>query len=100
MDSLPCIVCGEVLRDTEVSEEHNVIPYDGITFEGHGNYGSRLFDPLDGSYLIMVLCDSCAKERGDRIIHIAYKRNVPVVHMKRKFSETVDRLGEDGYYEI
>jgi hypothetical protein len=39
---------------------------DGVWFRGYGNYGSTLFDPMDGQYLDILVCDDCLRERAHR----------------------------------
>lgn len=37
---------------------------DGTYFRTHGNYGSTVFDPMDGSYLDILICNPCLAERA------------------------------------
>lgn len=53
----PCIVCGRVLRNVDVGSTNQ--PYEGLAFEAHGHYGATKFDPMDGSYLELNICDPC-----------------------------------------
>ena len=59
---LPCIVCKKTL--TPVFADYStpsgyVQPNDANTLGSSGNYGSTVFDPLDGSYVIANVCDTC-----------------------------------------
>ncbi len=55
---LRCIVCdGGLLPAFE--ELNSVQPTQGVMCHTHGNYGSTAFDPLDGSYLLFLVCDDC-----------------------------------------
>jgi hypothetical protein len=63
--ALPCIVCGRPLDnaiagllDDTFSGLAN-LPADATIFTSHGNYGSTVFDPLDGSLLQVNICDAC-----------------------------------------
>lgn len=64
MDKLPCIVCGTPLNNVL---EDGLQPMDGLAFETLGHYGSTVFDPMNGSWLEIAICDNClvaaAKER-------------------------------------
>jgi hypothetical protein len=37
-------------------------PVDGLGFHTRGAYGSSYFDPMDGSYLELSICDGCVEE--------------------------------------
>lgn len=55
---LRCIVCdGGLLPAFE--ELNSVQPTQGVVCHTYGNYGSTAFDPLDGSYLLFLVCDDC-----------------------------------------
>lgn len=65
LESISCIVCGKALRNLDEGGHH---PNDGLAFETHGHYGSRVFDPMDGTMLAISVCDECvvkAAGRGD-----------------------------------
>lgn len=67
-----CIVCDkEVENWDEVypEDDQRVHPINGTVFRTYGHYGSTVFDPMDASYLEVVVCDECLKKRLDR----AYK---------------------------
>lgn len=51
-----CLKCG---KDLENVGEKCVHPIDGLAFRSYGNYGSTTFDPLDGTWLDIVVCDVC-----------------------------------------
>ena len=57
--SFPCLKCGATL--TRSSRDYEGQPNDGIMCQSYGNYGSTVFDPMDGSYLAFNLCDPCVK---------------------------------------
>jgi hypothetical protein len=59
VESFPCLKCGRVL--TRVTSDYEGQPNDGIMCSSHGNYGSTVFDPMDGSYLAFNICDPCVK---------------------------------------
>ena len=42
----------------------NCYSYQGVRTYGH--YGSTVFDPMDASYLEIVVCDPCLKSRMNR----------------------------------
>jgi hypothetical protein len=54
--SLPCIVCGCKLENFGSDENQ---PLRGVEFVARGHYGSTVFDPIDGSRIIVNICDKC-----------------------------------------
>ena len=67
-----CIVCGiEVDNWDEAYPENSKVvhPIDGTVFRTYGHYGSTVFDPMDASFLEIVICCSCLKER----LHYTYE---------------------------
>lgn len=68
-DELPCAVCGERLENYMAGE--GVQPSGGTEFITHGHYGSATFDPMDGTFLSIVICDECLRFAGasNRVFH-------------------------------
>lgn len=62
--ALPCIICGKSLENVGVDEGNQ--PYDGLAFSSHGHYGSTSFDPMDGSYLEISICDECLVKKAKK----------------------------------
>lgn len=58
-----CFVCDREL------EEALGLPMGGTELATNGHYGSGVFDPMDGSELIIVICDECLRSRilADRV---------------------------------
>lgn len=52
----PCLVCGARLESVFWGANQ---PNDGLEFTSKGHYGSTVFDPGDGSYLAVNICDPC-----------------------------------------
>jgi hypothetical protein len=40
-------------------------PNDGLSFTSFGAYGSSFFDPMDGTYLEVTICDPCLAEHRE-----------------------------------
>lgn len=55
--ALPCIVCGKPLQNTFIEMTNQ--PSEGTAFESHGHYGSTAWDPMDGQYIEVNICDPC-----------------------------------------
>ena len=64
----PCFKCGCELENLMPNDNQ---PNKGLEFITHGHYGSSFFDPMDGSYLRINICDLCLRENRDRIIRPA-----------------------------
>lgn len=60
---LPCIVCGKALDNATLMPDGSGLNYnqpsEGLAFRSHGAYGSTAFDPMDGHYLEINICDVC-----------------------------------------
>lgn len=76
--TLDCIVCGKVLESAMPDD----VPYGGnqpsggTAFQTHGHYGSTVFDPMNGFYLEITVCDAClADARDARVNVVAYGRD-------------------------
>jgi hypothetical protein len=63
-EAKPCIVCGEQLYN--VVDEVTNQPYEGTAFTTGGHYGSTVFDPMDGTYLELNICDECLVKARDK----------------------------------
>lgn len=66
MKAMPCIVCRAALENLfepapeEFCWENQ--PVKGTAFQTHGHYGSTVFDPMDGTFLEINVCDECMKK--------------------------------------
>ena len=49
------------LTDFWESDQKGFQPLEGLEFVTYGHYGSGVFDPMDGTTLHIVVCDSCLK---------------------------------------
>lgn len=76
-DALRCIVCGSRLRNVFDDAENQ--PSSGTAFESEGHYGSTQFDPMDGSYIEINVCDVClVQARKDGRVLWGRKRKMVV----------------------
>ena len=65
---LNCIMCSAGLENWDVYSNKNVVhPIGGTVFRAYGNYGSSVFDPMDASYLDIVICNKCLKDRMEHV---------------------------------
>lgn len=60
----PCIVCKKELDNVDIGGGERNQPFAGTAFISHGHYGSTSFDPMDGSYLEINVCDVCLVRAG------------------------------------
>lgn len=54
-----CVCCGMKMNNIATLGYQ---PIGGLAFSTRGHYGSRYFDPMDGSYLELAVCDECVAE--------------------------------------
>lgn len=65
---LPCIVCNKTMEPAirlsdGVNPKYNQ-PGNGLSFVGHGSYGSA-FDPMKSNVaLVITVCDDCLAAKG------------------------------------
>ena len=74
--ALPCIICGKELEQI-MSGSYNH-PNHACVGQSYGNYGSTVFDPMDGSFLEFNICDPCL---------IAHKKSIRIVDQTEEVSE-------------
>lgn len=55
---LTCIVC-DYQSVEAIKHADNNHPYKATAFTSRGHYGSTFFDPMDGSYIEINVCDEC-----------------------------------------
>lgn len=53
-----CLKCNIDLEDVQGGQPH-IQPMGGLAFMTYGHYGSTIFDPMDGSWLEIAVCDNC-----------------------------------------
>src|SRR5688500_10712974 len=71
MNALECIACGHRLGDSCPGFVGNQ-PLGGTAFFSYGHYGSTAFDPMDGQFLELNVCDPCLRDsatKGRVLIH-------------------------------
>lgn len=57
-----CIACDVEVENWDAAchkDQPQVHPIGGTLFRTYGHYGSSIFDPIDGSYIEVVVCDEC-----------------------------------------
>lgn len=85
---LRCVKCNVTVEPSLASapdDDEAIPPNDALLFLSYGNYGSRLFDPVDSSeYLLVVICDSCAGRLAadGNVMHVMTER--PAVTRRRQ----------------
>ena len=57
-DTVPCFRCSKPLTDWSGGNNQ---PFDAVEFAAGGHYPSALWDPGDGSELVVNLCDGCLR---------------------------------------
>jgi len=71
VNKIACIVCAKELNnldyDMKDGKKVEVHPMDGLHFRTYGHYGSTIFDPMDGTYLDLAICDKCISSNVEKI---------------------------------
>jgi len=72
-NALPCVVCDREIENMDDSYINS--PYAATAFETQGHYGSTIFDPMNGTYLELNICDPCIRRlAGERKILLGQAR--------------------------
>lgn len=91
-----CIVCDKEVENWDIAylENSNVVhPIGGTAFRTYGHYGSTVFDPMDASYLEIVVCDPCLKSRMNRTYKgINEQRRQEMEDRRAEMDELLDSL--------
>lgn len=69
--ALNCLVCDRPLDNLFPNEGYWNQPNGGLSFISQGQYGSTAFDPMDGTFLEINVCDACIKTKASehQVIH-------------------------------
>jgi hypothetical protein len=75
-ETFPCLICGgRLLRDME---EYEAQPQDGVMCSTSGNYGSTVFDPMNGESILFNICDKCLVRAGEQGRLMITQNSIPV----------------------
>ena len=70
-NKIHCMVCAKELDNLEYEmrdgKRVEVHPMGGLHFRTYGHYGSTVFDPMDGSYLDVAICDECVTKNLENV---------------------------------
>lgn len=79
MNELPCIKCSKQLEPAFGGSDTRNAPWGATVFISYGQYGSTLFDEMDGTYLELNICDDCLREiaRAGKILHVKPQQAPP-----------------------
>lgn len=92
-----CIVCNTEVENWDIAYpegDSQVHPIDGTAFRTYGHYGSSVFDPMDSSYLDIVVCDPCLRSRMERTysgVNVQYKAELD--KKRTEMDAIIDQLG-------
>jgi hypothetical protein len=66
--TLDCIVCDKPLEAAVPDPVQTGVnqPYAGTSFHSYGHYGSTIFDPMDGQFIEINVCDECLERKRGR----------------------------------
>jgi len=80
----PCLVCKKPLEPVMPWHADGVYiqPSGALTLSGEGMYGSRVFDPMNGSYIQGNICDECLED-ALKEMRVGIFKNETVVTVNR-----------------
>ena len=91
-----CIICESEDENWDIAYPENskaVHPIGGTAFRTYGHYGSTVFDPMDASYLEIVLCDPCLKSRKNRTYKgVDEQRRQDLEEQREEMNELLDKF--------
>lgn len=62
--ALSCLACGQQLEN--IHEDCENQPSGGLAFRSYGHYGTTAFDPMDGSFIEITICDPCLVKAAEQ----------------------------------
>lgn len=90
---VPCIICDKVVYKVFEGVENQ--PYEATNFQSYGQYGSTTWDPFDGSYLEINICDTCMREKAAAGKILVTRSHRPIIAAGTRYltvgREIVDR---------
>jgi hypothetical protein len=91
-----CIVCTTEVEnwDEAYPEDSTAVhPIGATVFRTFGHYGSTVFDPMDASYLEIVVCDICLRDRLNHTYSGVHEGTKQKMDEKRaEMDEILDKL--------
>ncbi len=78
---IPCIVCDKALENVDEAAENQ--PHKGTTFTSGGHYGSTAFDPMNGEFLEINICDDCLRKRAEQGKVMIGRERKPLIYLAR-----------------
>ena len=64
LETISCFKCQKQLEN--ITERVANQPDGALEFISYGHYGSRAFDPMNGDFLIINICDDCLLEASEK----------------------------------
>ena len=69
-----CLLCEQEIEADDVTVQ------DATVWTSHGNYGSKVYDPLNGAvFLEALICDECLVQKRGLIEEVVVRQPRPVV---------------------
>ena len=91
--TLPCFACGKKLL-AAIKKNTNNQPSGAVCFRAPGQYGSRLFDPMnDNEYIEVNICDACLKKNAKKALYYVKHSNTVesfTKYIKRSYDTSPD----------
>lgn len=75
-----CIICNKDVAPGMEDDAFSTPPSGAVVWQAHGNYGTELFDPMDGNqYLECFICDECLKSKSSKVFHVKTKKDIEYI---------------------
>lgn len=72
-----CFKCDKKLEPAFAADDPGP-PNNGLSFSSHGNYGSRVYDPvMSAPALVIFICDDCILEHAELVLVRRIERPEP-----------------------
>ena len=63
MSKVLCLCCEKEVENQDYEGLIGIHPMDGTAFNTYGHYGSTCFDPMDGTFLELCICNECLPKK-------------------------------------
>ena len=83
-----CLSCSSNLKN--ISGKDGNQPSGGLCFSTEGHFGSAFFDPMDGSLLVINICDECLNKGASEGKVKTWSRTTGLVRMPKPRSHSHD----------
>jgi len=92
---LNCIKCGCAVENWDDVDPDTIQPIGGTVFRTYGHYGSSVFDPMDGTYMEIVVYDECLRDNQHTYQSVDNERKRKFDRHREEMDKLIDLFLED-----